>query len=174
MALLIAFYELSVAPMVDPGSSQAAGGSNGDVKTTQKLSQIASDAARRLVEYFVIVSSVERTKSTDEQEKPSGDDAYTEWKTDSYDEEDESNLFRDHKFRPSITARYPLHDHADNPLHENVTFFCHPTGAIHLRTEEYLPKVGPMSKKNHGSDTHTHPHAKNQVSHACSCVPCRF
>ena len=122
---------------------QNGGGGGGDVKTTQKLSQIASDAARRLVEYFVIVSSVERKSHSSNNGEGSSkpDDTFSEWKTDSYDEDDESNVFRDHKFRPSITARYPLHDHADNPLHENVTFFCHPTGAIHLREEEILPKV---------------------------------
>jgi hypothetical protein len=51
------------------------------------------------------------------------------------------DLYSSVSFQPLITARYPLHDHMDNPLHDNVIFFCHPSGNIHLRTEPYMPKV---------------------------------
>mmetsp|Transcript_5650 Transcript_5650/g.11710 ORF Transcript_5650/g.11710 Transcript_5650/m.11710 type:complete len:1333 (-) Transcript_5650:55-4053(-) len=118
---------------------------SGHDKTTNKLTN-TDNPSHRLVEYFVIVSSVEKDARPDNRNDAAGatDDAeqgFGDWKTESYDEEDEKHIFREHKFRPQITARYPLHDHADNPLHSNVTFFCHPSGGIHLRTEEHLPKV---------------------------------
>jgi hypothetical protein len=115
------------------------------VKSTTKLTQIdkQSDSGRRLVEYFVVVSSVQRDVDNNGNNKDgSADDpnvSFSEWKTESYDDEDEE--LSHYRFRPMITARYPLTDHADNPLHENVTFFCHPSGGIHLRTEEIMPKV---------------------------------
>lgn len=112
-------------------------------KKKKKLTQIdkQSDSGRRLVEYFVVISSVEREEK--ESENGSGENvnvSFSEWKTESYDEDEES-IFSEHKFRPAVTARYPLTDHHDNPLHENVTFFCHPTGGIQLRLEEMMPKV---------------------------------
>jgi hypothetical protein len=121
----------------------------GGTRKTAKLTQIEkqADSGRRLVEYFLIVSSVEREAEGAEvnPDKDNGkpnnpNDLSFSWKTEStsYDEEDE---FAGSYFRPDITARYPLHDHQDNPLHENVTFFCHPSGGIQLRTEQIMPKV---------------------------------
>ena len=110
---------------------------------------LKQDIGRRLVEYFVVVSSVER-KPEDEKKKKnqpqSSDDPNLAWKTESLSQEDVDE-FAEYTFRPTITARYPLHDHHDNPLHDNVTFFCHPTGAIHLRTENFMPKVGTEPNK---------------------------
>jgi hypothetical protein len=100
-------------------------------------------ADRRLVEYFVIVSSVENSKSAanPSQAQNNGDISFNDWKTDSgYDDEEE--MFTAYPFKPIITARYPLYDHTDNPLHDNVVFFCHPSGKIELRTEQVMPKVG--------------------------------
>lgn len=117
-------------------------------KKKTKLSQIdkQSDSGRRLVEYFVVVSSVEREEKGDNNndESGGGDSAnvsFSEWKTESYDDEDEESVYAEHKFRPAVTARYPLTDHHDNPLHDNVTFFCHPSGGIQLRLDELMPKV---------------------------------
>ena len=110
-------------------------------KKKTKLSQFdkQSDSMRRLVEYFVVISSVEREEK--EENGEGGENvSFSDWKTESYDEDDES-IFSEHKFRPAVTARYPLTDHHDNPLHENVTFFCHPSGGIQLRLEELMPKV---------------------------------
>lgn len=112
-------------------------------KTKTKLSQIdkQSDSGRRLVEYFVVVSSVEREEKEEDDKDSGGENvSFSDWKTESYDEDEES-IFSEHKFRPAVTARYPLTDHPDNPLHENVTFFCHPSGGIQLRLEELMPKV---------------------------------
>jgi hypothetical protein len=127
----------------------------GGTKKTAKLTQIEkqSDSGRRLVEYFLVVSSLER--EADESEvNPNKDNATKNpndlsfsWKTEStsYDEEDE---FAGSYFQPTITARYPMHDHQDNPLHENVTFFCHPSGGIQLRTEQIMPKVRTCCRQN--------------------------
>lgn len=107
-------------------------------KKKTKLSQF-DNSMRRLVEYFIVISSVEREEKEDSGEA-SENVSFSDWKTESYDEDDES-IFSEHKFRPAVTARYPLTDHPDNPLHENVTFFCHPSGGIQLRLEELMPKV---------------------------------
>ena len=105
-----------------------------------------TSADRRLVEYFVIVSSVEQAHDPEKkQTKPTsgggGDISFQDWKTESSFDHDEEDVYAKYQFKPTITARYPLHDHPDNPLHDNVTFFCHPSGRIQLRTEEYMPKV---------------------------------
>jgi hypothetical protein len=120
----------------------------GGTKKTAKLTQIEkqADSGRRLVEYFVVVSSVEReaeeseANPTKENTNNNPNDLSFSWKTEStsYDEEDE---LAGSYFRPTITARYPLHDHQDNPLHENVVFFCHPSGGIQLKMEQIMPKV---------------------------------
>jgi hypothetical protein len=108
-------------------------------KKTAKLQiENQADSGRRLVEYFVVVSSIER--SEDDDNKKGTDVSLSDWKTESATYEDE-DLFAEFRFRPSITARYPLVDHPDNPLHENVTFFCHPSGGIQLRTQPFMPKV---------------------------------
>ena len=110
-----------------------------------------ASADRRLVEYFVIVSSVEQAHDPQKenqdakhkQQKPisGGDISFQDWKTESSFDHDEEDAYAKYQFKPTITARYPLHDHPDNPLHDNVTFFCHPSGRIQLRTEAYMPKV---------------------------------
>jgi pentatricopeptide repeat protein len=111
-------------------------------KKKTKLSQIdkQSDSGRRLVEYFVVISSVEQEEKEGDESGDNANVSFSDWKTESYDEEDES-IFSEHKFRPVMTARYPLTDHGDNPLHDNVTFFCHPSGGIQLRLEDFMPKV---------------------------------
>jgi len=107
-----------------------------------KTSQIAD---RRLIEYFVIVSSVEQAhdphKKKEAAKPSSGDISFQDWKTESSFDQDEEDVYAKYQFKPTVTARYPLHDHPDNPLHDNVIFFCHPSGRIQLRTEEYMPKV---------------------------------
>jgi hypothetical protein len=134
--------------------------------------KIAAD--RRLVEYFVIVSSIEQQSSAiktnsnsgnnssstgsspskkqqqQQQQQGNGDISFSDWKTESsYCDEQDEDVFAQYQFKPTITARYPLHDHPDNPLHDNVIFFCHPSGSIQLRMEEYMPKVrrSAISKK---------------------------
>jgi uDENN domain len=120
----------------------------GDGKSRTITIDKQADIGRRLVEYFVVVSSLER-KPDDEAKKKKqheSQDPNLAWKTESISQED-IDEFSEYCFRPTITARYPMHDHSDNPLHDNVTFFCHPTGTIHLRTEDYMPKVRQTTKQ---------------------------
>lgn len=112
--------------------------------TTTTTASITSgvDLGRRLVEYFVIVSSVEQKSSAKTNNKPQQGEPH--WKVDassSFTDSMEEDEYADFHFKPEITARYPIQDHPDNPLHDNICYFCHPSGSIHLRTEHYMPKV---------------------------------
>ena len=103
-----------------------------------------SDTGRRLVEYFCIVSSV--LDNPDDEPQEQREDTI-EWKTSkdqSYDDEDDE--FAGYDYRPKITARFPVKDHVDNPLHDNMICFCHPTGMLRLRKEPYMPKVRKMKQ----------------------------
>lgn len=105
----------------------------------KKLTGLEKSDGRRLVEYLVVVSSTPQKQEETGQGAKQGQ----EWNlSTSFDDEDVEVLYG---FKPQITARYPLHDHEDNPLHENVTFFCHPSGAIHLKKESHMPKVNKFS-----------------------------
>lgn len=108
---------------------------NPDGTKKKKLTNIEKSDGRRLVEYLVVCSSIPREPPNKNEEPSQGE----EWNlSTSFDDDDIEVL---HGFTPQITARYPLYDHEDNPLHENVTFFCHPSGAIQLKKEEFMPKV---------------------------------
>lgn len=158
---------MEASPAVDVMEAAAAttATTSSSKSSNAKIAQQIAD--RRLVEYFVIVSSIETTKPpppatdtddnnskgndgaklTSPSKKPSqpsnGDISFSDWKTESsYEHDDEEDsIYAAYQFKPTITARYPLHNHPDNPLDDNVTFFCHPSGGIQLRTEEYMPKV---------------------------------
>jgi len=115
-----------VTPSPDGGELSA------DGTKKKKLTGLEKSDGRRLVEYLVVVSSVPRD---DEEENPQNQEMNL---STSFDDEEVEVL---RSFKPQITARYPLYDHEDNPLHENVTFFCHPSGSIQLKKESYMPKV---------------------------------
>jgi hypothetical protein len=101
----------------------------------KKLTTFEKSDGRRLVEYLVVVSSVPRDPPVVGAEP----DKQEQWNlSTSFDDEDIEVL---HGFKPVITARYPLYEHEDNPLDESVTYFCHPSGAIHLKKEPFMPKV---------------------------------
>ena len=116
-----------VTPSPDGGEVTA------DGTKKKKLTSFEKSDGRRLVEYLVVVSSIPR----EEDEASNGNGQEMNLST-SFDDEDVEVL---HGFKPEITARYPLHDHEDNPLHDNVTFFCHPSGSIHLKKESHMPKA---------------------------------
>lgn len=105
----------------------------GEVKK-KKLTSSEKGDGRRLVEYLVVVSSILRTP-----EEVSAQNSGQEYNLST--EFDDEDVVVDYGFKPEITGRYPLYDHEDNPLHENVTFFCHPSGAVHLKKERFMPKV---------------------------------
>ncbi len=108
------------------------------------LKQLSKAPGRRLVEYFVVVSSQPRKESAPVNLSPSV----------SFESEFENNhlphnvTLEEHEdiedqlnFEPVITARYPLDDHEDNALHQSVACFCHPSGVIKLKAKPCLPKV---------------------------------
>ena len=110
-----------------------------DGQKKKKLTTLDKTDGRRLVEYLVVVSSVPRKV---EETNPNNGDLQLGT---SFDDED---VIVDRDFKPTITARYPLEDHEDNPLHENVTLFCHPSGSIQLKKESYLPKVSTLHDRD--------------------------
>lgn len=109
---------------------------NPDGTKKKKLATLEKSDGRRLVEYLVVCSSIAQDPPAEgDDQKKEGE----EWDlSTSFDDDDIEVL---HGFKPVITARYPLYDHEDNPLHENLTFFCHPSGAIQLKKEPFMPKV---------------------------------
>ena len=118
--------------LITPAPEEAGDPSSPDKKKKSKLTT-QQDAARRLIEYCVVVSSVRKQRHDDDAEEAQPLDSSTDWG-------EEDVVYDDYEFQPVITARYPLEDHADNPLHESTTFFCHPSG-ISLRSEPSMPKV---------------------------------
>ena len=52
------------------------------------------------------------------------------------------DTYDEYNFQPTITSRYPLSDHEDNPLNPMVTHFCHPVGDVVFPSREYhMPRV---------------------------------
>ena len=132
-------------------------------KKSKSSSNSSKQSERRLVEYFVVVSSIaekdlENDENTDQEANPNldklklqdeedegdyDDDDDDDDDDESEDEEDDDDeeFVDDFDFQPVITSRYPLKDHEENPLHNSITCFCHPTGSIRLRTDPSMPKV---------------------------------
>jgi len=114
--------------------------------TTAK--KAGNGAERRLVEYFVVVSSLPKrldklqieASSIPAEEKINATEPM-DWKVNIAFEKGDEEYVGSYDIKPEITARYPVQDHRDNPLHENVTFFCHPSGGIRLCMEPNMPKV---------------------------------
>jgi hypothetical protein len=131
--------------------------------TTAKNAHNAAD--RRLVEYFLIISTIEKNQKKKNkanhktQSNNNGDMTFSDWRTETSGMISTDDTYRNnsngngnsniHDFynnnislQPKITARYPLIDHYDHPLQdENVIFFCHPSGSISVRTQPHMPKV---------------------------------
>jgi hypothetical protein len=112
-------------------------------KTTLETSHIKDAGHRRLVEYFVVVSSVPHDNQNSEDHGTEiHRSASFEASRNGLSFDDDEDIFEDDfNFQPKITARFPLQDHEENPLHESVTFFCYPSGTIQLRLEMTMPKV---------------------------------
>lgn len=121
-----------------------------DGKTT-KITSIESKksgngAERRLVEYFLVVSSVPEILENSNGESQNAErnvnnPAPIDWNVNIAFDLESDEYVASYDVKPLITARYPVQDHRDNPLHENVTFFCHPSGGIRLCMEPNMPKV---------------------------------
>jgi len=138
-----------------------------DISTTEddEDDQSSSNISRRLVEYFVMVSSIpitnnntdtKTTKSTRRRPpNPDTDNMNSRTKsrfdarrvhlqqqqvedTTTTNNEDTSILLE-----PQITARYPPTDYPNQPLNLRLPQFCHPEGTelIHPTTQYKMPRV---------------------------------
>ena len=78
-------------------------------EVTRRLpTNLGKGDGRRLVEYLVVVSSIPRKPEAADSDKGEFNLAT------NFDDEEIEVL---HGFKPQITARFPLVDHDDNPLH---------------------------------------------------------
>lgn len=113
-----------------------------DKKATLKAISSISGYSRRLVEYFVVVSSVPTKIVNDSDDFRSPNVSYSSQFDDiPQNISIEKDMEHEFDFEPIITARYPLKDHHDSPLHQSVSTFCHPEGIIKLKSKPSLPKV---------------------------------
>ena len=97
---------------------------------------MSSKSARRLVDYFLVVTFQQQLNSDQLLDGKFTAIASTEGNSKKL-VADNSAL----EFHPIIAARYPLTDHEGSPLHESVTCFCHPQGYVRPRKLPALPKV---------------------------------
>lgn len=139
-----------VTPAPSSEEQQGADGKTTKITSIESASKKGGNGAeRRLVEYFVVISSTPEKLDNafdDEKEKPDSNrnvntNAPMDWTVNIAFERDDEEYVAFYDTKPLITARYPIQDHRDNPLHENVTFFCHPSGGIRLSMEPNMPKV---------------------------------
>ena len=127
-------------------------------RSKMNMRQMSQSPAQRLVEYFVVVSSVPRKDVPSDQvaqgglpgspSSSSNNGSYSY--SAEFDEipqnisiEDIADMDEDGSlnFEPVITARYPQQDHPGNPLHQSVACFCYPGGIIKLKSKPCMPKV---------------------------------
>lgn len=128
-----------VSPSSDGGEVAADG-----TKKKKITTHLEKSDGRRLVEYLVVVSSLER-KSLSEgggdgkgESPPEPDEQY---RLSTEIDDDDIELVDHDGFKPVVTARYPQYDHEDNPFDANVSYFCHISGAIQLKKQPFMPKV---------------------------------
>lgn len=114
------------------------GGDNAGIKQSS-LKTLNKQSERRLVEYFIVVSSIRREKNEVGGNILKETNPNSNYVTALLASQGE-NQIEENIFEPMITARYPIEDHEGNPLHESVTCFCHPTGSIQV-SKASMPKV---------------------------------
>lgn len=84
---------------------------------------------RRLVEYFVVVSTESQNARDIIVEDDQGTDVV-------------KLVNKTCDFEAVVTARYPENDYKQNPLlHQSVISFCHPSDDIEVQGAFTLPKV---------------------------------
>ena len=99
----------------------------------------ASNVHRRLVEYFVVISSFAQKQTKPVPAEYNDDHKLTKLTL--------AKISKVLKFQASVTSRYPTKDHEKNPLlHESIISFCHPCEDIELTTDYCLPKVSLQEK----------------------------
>jgi len=114
---------------------------SGIIKSS-RIQSIPKKSERRLVEYFVVVSSLRRDREkgvSDLRASVGGQKNDGSGFEPSIPEPLETDI--EHVYEPVVTSRYPLKNHRSNSLTESVTCFCHPRGHVKLRYKFCLPKV---------------------------------
>lgn len=109
---------------------------------SSRIQSIPKKSERRLVEYFVVISSLRRDRHKDTNsvlQKSGGQKTDGSGFEPSIPEPLGSDI--DNVYEPVVTSRYPLKNHRGNPLSESVTCFCHPRGIIRPKYQVCLPKV---------------------------------
>jgi hypothetical protein len=109
--------------------------------TYSSMKQITRGPGRRLVEYFVVVSSLPSKKGATEVSLSPNVSFESQFDDIPHNVSIECDVEDEFNFEPVITARYPLQDHYGNPLHQSVACFCHPSGIIRLKSRPCMPKV---------------------------------
>jgi hypothetical protein len=106
------------------------------------MKQYTKGPGRRLVEYFVVVSSLPRKESSTPMSPNIS--FQSEFDEIPHNISIEDDIDDELNFEPIITARYPKTDHPGNPLHQSVACFCHPAGIIKLKSKPSMPKVSKL------------------------------
>lgn len=113
-------------------------------KTTIEETFVEGTSSRRLVEYFVVVSSLPRWATPQSPSNKQGPASPPE----KLPQEDSGNIRmptskdNDYTFQPKITARYPLNDYADHALNPMVTQFCYPHSDVIFPSKAYvMPRI---------------------------------
>lgn len=109
--------------------------------TYSTMKQYTKGPGRRLVEYFVVVSSLPRKDSSVPVSPNISFQSQFDEIPQNISIEDYEHIDDELNFEPIITARYPKTDHHGNPLHQSVACFCHPAGIIQLKSKPSMPKV---------------------------------
>ena len=141
--------------------SPSSGGGEATAEGTKKkklTNHLEKSDGRRLVEYLVVVSSLERKTPNgngDEKNKNSPPDD-EQYRLSTEIDDDDIEIVDHEGFKPIVTARYPPYDHEDNPFDANTSYFCHISGAIQLKTTPFMPKVRNECETN---TNHTSLHA---------------
>lgn len=125
--------------LVSPGSADSGEVAPDGTKKKKLTNHLEKSDGRRLVEYLVVVSSVERQSLSEEEKKSPGDDE--QYRLGMEIDDDDIEIVDHEGFKPVVTARYPQYDHEDNPFDANVSYFCHISGAIQLKKNAFMPKV---------------------------------
>jgi len=110
--------------------------------------QLSKQHERRLIEYFVIISSIPCKKEKKSMKKSLNIskvmDDYDGLNLSTKEETNQARLkeyLDDVDFLSRVTGRYPLEDHPENPLHDSISSFCHPMGSIKPSFESSMPKI---------------------------------
>ena len=147
------FLPPTVTQTESTDSTETISKTNAEQKQTTKptstystMKQYTKGPGRRLVEYFVVVSSLPRKDSSVPVSPNISFQSQFDEIPQNISIEDYEDIDDELNFEPIITARYPKTDHHGNPLHQSVACFCHPAGIIQLKSKPSMPKVSSVCR----------------------------